>query len=95
VYLVDIVGVAPQTANCYLSHAVRRTVGARDVADNSSIRTSFTKGVLRGLMRTYDRDHPVRGRTRVPLSFALVVSAVDVINGLFGNRQTASLCARH
>ena len=84
-YLVDVVGVAPQTANCYLSHAVRRTVGARDVADNSSIRTSFTKGVLRGLMRTYDRDHPVRGRTRVPLSFALVVTAVDVINGLFGN----------
>ena len=84
-YLVDVAGVAPQTANCYLSHAIRRTVGTRGLVDNVSIRTSFTKGVLRGLSRSYDREHPVRGRTRVPLTFSLVVTAVDVVNGLFGN----------
>ena len=78
-------GVAPQAANCYLSHAIRRNVGTRDVADNASIRTGFAKRVLSGLSRTYDREHPGRGRTRVPLSYSLVVTAVDVVNGLFGN----------
>ena len=85
VYLVDVVGVSPQTANCYLSHAIRRTVGARGIVDNTAIRTNFTKGVLRGLSRSHDRSHPVRDRTRVPLTYSLVVTAVDVINGLFGN----------
>ena len=53
--------------------------------DNASIRTSFTKGVLRGLSKSYDREHPVQRRTRVPPTFSLVVTAVDVDNGLFEN----------
>ena len=63
VYLVEVMGAAPNTANCYLSHAIRRAVGTRVVADNCGIRTHFIKGVLRGLSRKHDRGRPVRERT--------------------------------
>jgi hypothetical protein len=72
VYLVEVVGIAPNTANSYLSHAVKRAVGARDIDNNESVRTPFIKEVLRGLARKHDRGRPVRERTRVPLTYALV-----------------------
>jgi hypothetical protein len=46
VYLVEVVGVAPNTANSYLSHAIRRSVGARAIDDNCGIRTHFIKAII-------------------------------------------------
>jgi len=87
VYLVEVVGAAPNTANCYLSHAIRRAVGTRGVADNAGIRTDFIKGVLRGLSRKHNRGRPVRERTRVPLTYALVETAANIIDGTFGRPE--------
>ena len=84
VYLVDVVGTAPNTANCYLSHAIKRAVGNRTIDNNDGIRTHFIKGVLRGLCRKHDRGRPVRERTRVPLTYALVETAAGIIDATFG-----------
>ena len=65
-------GFAPNTANCYISHAIRRAVGTRGIEGNCGIRTHFIKGVLRGLSRRHDHGRPVRERARVPLTYALV-----------------------
>ena len=87
VYLVEVVGTAPNTANCYLSHAIRRAVGIRGIDDNCGIRTHFVKGVLRGLCRKHDRGKPVRERTRVPLTYALVETAANIIDATFGRPE--------
>ena len=78
---------APNTANSYLSHAIKRAVGNRAIDNNDGIRTHFIKGVLRGLCRKHDRGRPARERTRVPLTYALVETAAGIIDATFGRPE--------
>ena len=73
------------TNSCYLSHALKRAISERRIPDTEEIRTLYTRGVLRGLKRKHDVEHPARESTRVPLSFALVLTAVQVVDECIGN----------
>ena len=50
-YLVTAAGVAPQTADSYLSHVVKRAVAMRYVKSPEDVRTPHNRGVLRVLKR--------------------------------------------
>ena len=53
-YLVTVVGVAPQTADSYLSHVLKRAVASRTLESTEHIRTLYNRGVIRGLKWSYD-----------------------------------------
>ena len=84
-YLVSVVGVAPQTADSYLSHVIKCAVATRCIKNADDVRTAYNRGVLRGLKRKYDEAQPARERTRIPLSYTLLVGAVKVVDSLIGD----------
>ena len=86
-YLVSVVGVAPQTADSYLSHVIKRAVATRCIKNADDVRTAYNRGVLRGLKRKYDEAQPARERTRIPLSYTLLVGAVKVVDSLIGDES--------
>jgi len=86
-YLVSVVGVAPQTADSYLSHVVKRAVATRALSSADHIRTLYNRGVIRGFKRSYDDANPARDRTRVPLTYPLVVGAAKTIDNLVGDQS--------
>ena len=86
-YLVTVVGVAPQTADSYLTHVLKRAVATRALASTDHIRTLYNRGVIRGLKRAHDDANPARDRTRIPLTYPLVVGAAKTIDSIIGDAR--------
>jgi len=85
-YLVTVVRVAPQTADSYLSHVLKSAVASRNLTSTEQIRTLYNRGVIRGLKRSYDEANPARERTRVPLTYPLVVGAAKTVDNVIGDK---------
>ena len=79
-------GVAPQTADVYLSHVIKRATAERYLDSNAPVRTLYNKGVLKGFQRGHDTAHPARERTRVPFTFAVVLEAIKLVDLTFGDK---------
>ena len=60
-------------------------MATRAISSSEHIRTLYNRGVLRGLKRRYDEDNPARDRTRVPLTYPLVVGAAKTVDSLVGD----------
>ena len=81
--MVEVIKVRPRTADSYLSHAIKDLVAQREISHPDQVRTPYVAGVLRGLKRTHESIEPVRDRVRIPLTFPLLLTAVQKVKEMY------------
>ena len=59
-YAVTDLGVAPNTANSYLSHVIRKSIENRTIPNYNAVRTKYVEGVVDGLQRLHALAVPAR-----------------------------------